>query len=79
MCRAPVSRFDFSVRLAEKLGLKKDLIHPIKTAELNQKAKRPLNSSLVSDKMKSETQYRMIELDRALELFASQSEEDSKE
>ena len=72
----PVSRFVFSIKLAEKLGLKKDLIRPIKTAELNQKARRPLDSSLVSERIESETQYRMMELDMALELFTSQVREE---
>lgn len=73
-----LSRFDFSLRTAEKLGLQKDLIHPIKTTSLNQRAKRPMDSSLLSERMRKELQYGMMELDKALAIFASQAAEDLK-
>ena len=44
-----ISRYDFAVKIAESFNLKKDLIEPIKTAELNQTAMRPLKGGLNSN------------------------------
>ena len=44
-----VSRFDFANKIANVFNLKKSLIKPILTSELNQTAKRPLKSGLKSD------------------------------
>ena len=44
-----VSRFDFANKIADVFNLKKSLIKPILTSELNQTAKRPLKSGLTSD------------------------------
>lgn len=44
-----VSRFDFANKIADVFNLKKSLIKPILTSELNQAAKRPLKSGLKSD------------------------------
>ena len=44
-----VSRFDFANKIANVFKLKKSLIKPILTSELNQTAKRPLKSGLTSD------------------------------
>ena len=44
-----VSRFDFANKIADVFNLKKSLIKPILTSELNQTAKRPLKSGLASD------------------------------
>ena len=45
-----LSRYDFSLRIAELFGLDAGLITPITTAELKQKAPRPLRSGLIVDK-----------------------------
>ena len=44
-----VNRFDFANKIADVFNLKKSLIKPILTSELNQAAKRPLKSGLKSD------------------------------
>ena len=44
-----VSRFDFANKIADVFNLKRSLIKPILTSELNQTAKRPLKSGLTSD------------------------------
>ena len=44
-----VSRFDFANKIADVFNLKKSLIKPILTSELNQTAKRPLKSGLTSN------------------------------
>ncbi|MDP4173949.1 MAG: dTDP-4-dehydrorhamnose reductase [Bacteroidota bacterium] len=49
-----LSRFDFTLKIADFFGLDKSLIKPIKTCELNQLAPRPLNSGLIT--LKAETQ-----------------------
>ncbi len=48
-----LSRFDFAIKIAETFQLKKNLINPIKTAELNQIAARPLKGGLNVDRAKS--------------------------
>ncbi len=53
------NRFDFSVRLAEIFGFNSTLISPIKTADLNQKAPRPLNSRFELDKLYSEIDFKL--------------------
>lgn len=40
-----VSRYDFAIQLADVFDFNKELIGPVTTEELNQKAPRPLNSS----------------------------------
>jgi len=48
-----LSRFDFAIKIAETFQLKKNLINPIKTRELNQIAARPLKGGLNVDRAKS--------------------------
>ena len=48
-----ISRFDFAIKIAETFQLKKNLINPIKTRELNQIAARPLKGGLNVDRAKS--------------------------
>ena len=67
----PVDRYHFSVRLVERLGLEPGLVHATVTSELNQRAKRPANSSLSSELLGRSTGYRMLDLESALERFAN--------
>ena len=48
-----VSRYDFAIKIAETFQLNKKLIKPIKTAELNQIAPRPLKGGLNMDRAKN--------------------------
>lgn len=48
--REVISRYDFALKIAEVFDLDASLINPIKTADLKQKAPRPLNSGLIVDK-----------------------------
>lgn len=48
-----ISRFDFANKIADTFKLKKNLIQPIKTFELNQIALRPLKGGLNTDMAKS--------------------------
>jgi dTDP-4-dehydrorhamnose reductase len=53
-----LSRYDFSKIIAEYFGLDQKLIVPITTDELNQTAKRPLKSGLLTLKAQTEIGYR---------------------
>ena len=49
-----ISRYDFALELARVFGFRTDLITPIKTAELKQKAVRPLRSKFNLSKLHTE-------------------------
>lgn len=53
-----LSRFDFTLQIADFFNLDKTLINPILTEELKQPAKRPLNSGLLTLKAETELNYR---------------------
>lgn len=72
-----ISRYDFSCRLARRLGLDETLITPVSTADLHQLARRPPNSSLDSTKLAQLARYEMLDLTRALDRFAQDFEADS--
>ena len=48
--REIVSRFEFALKIAKVFGLDASLINPITTADLKQKAPRPLQSGLIVEK-----------------------------
>ncbi len=52
-----LSRYEFCLRIAEYFKLKKELILPVTTKELNQPALRPLNSGLIIKKAESDLHY----------------------
>jgi len=53
-----LSRFDFTLRIAEYFNLGKNLITPITTEELKQPARRPLKSGLLILKAETELGYK---------------------
>jgi len=53
-----LSRFDFTMRIAEHFNLNKNLISPIITEELKQPARRPLKSGLLILKAETELGYK---------------------
>ncbi|HVO75820.1 MAG TPA: dTDP-4-dehydrorhamnose reductase [Ignavibacteriaceae bacterium] len=53
-----LSRYDFTMEIAEFFKLDKNLVKPILTEELKQPAKRPLNSGLIT--LKAETELGFI-------------------
>lgn len=67
-----IDRFRFTVRLAERLGLPRELVQPVRTAELGQAALRPANSSLDPGRWEAETGARMPSLDESLDRLASE-------
>ena len=53
-----LSRYEFTLLIADFFKLNKDLITPIKTIELNQPAPRPLKSGLITLKAQTELGYK---------------------
>jgi dTDP-4-dehydrorhamnose reductase len=53
-----LSRYDFTIRIADFFNLDKKLITPITTEELNQPARRPLKSGLITLKAETELGYK---------------------
>ena len=49
-----LSRYDFANEICDVFGLKNDFLIPVKSISLNQRAKRPFNSSLSCEKIQSE-------------------------
>lgn len=64
-----LSRFDFTMRIAEYFNLDKKLIQPIDTKELNQPAPRPLKSGLITLKAETELGYRPHTIEETFELM----------
>lgn len=64
-----LSRFDFTIRIAEYFNLDKKLIQPIDTRELNQPAPRPLKSGLITLKAETELGYRPHTIEETFELM----------
>ncbi|MGE5682352.1 MAG: dTDP-4-dehydrorhamnose reductase [Bacillota bacterium] len=53
-----LSRFDFTIKIADFFKLNKELIKPIRTCDLNQQAPRPLNSGLITLKAEIQLGYK---------------------
>ena len=64
-----LSRYDFTLMIADYFNLDKNLIVPIKTEELNQAARRPLKSGLITIKAQSELGYKPHSILQTLELI----------
>jgi dTDP-4-dehydrorhamnose reductase len=48
-----ISRYDFALLIANIFSLPQNLIHPVRTKELNQSARRPLLAGLITEKAQS--------------------------
>jgi len=64
-----LSRYDFTIRIADYFNLKKNLITPIKTEELKQPARRPLKSGLITLKAETELGYSAREIEETFRLM----------
>lgn len=64
-----LSRFEFSLRVADYFGLDKNLIIPISTEELNQASRRPLKSGLIILKAETELGYKPHSVSESLEII----------
>ena len=67
-----LSRYDFTIMIAEFFKLDKSLIKRIKTEDLNQPARRPLKSGLITIKAQSELGYKPHTILQSLELMKSE-------
>ena len=61
-----ISRYEFSLKIADSFNLNKKLISKINTLELNQFAKRPLNSILNTRKIENDFNINMNYIDECL-------------
>jgi len=61
-----LSRYEFSEIIADFFGLDKSLIKPVTTEELNQPARRPLKSGLITLKAETELGYKPHTIKEAL-------------
>lgn len=64
-----LSRFDFTLRIAEYFKLDQSLILPIKTIELNQPARRPLKSGLLTIKAQSELGFKPCSIEESFAIM----------
>jgi dTDP-4-dehydrorhamnose reductase len=64
-----LSRYDFSLRIADYFNLDKSLITPITTDELKQPAKRPLHSGLITIKAESELEFKPHSINETLAIM----------
>ncbi|MBI4057174.1 MAG: SDR family oxidoreductase [Elusimicrobia bacterium] len=64
-----LNRYEFALQAAEVLGLDKSLITPQKTSELNQRALRPLEAGLKTDKVRAELGCHLISVKEGVSLI----------
>ena len=64
-----LNRYEFTLMIAEYFKLDKNLVKKIKTEELNQPARRPLKSGLITIKAQSELGYKPHTINQALKLM----------
>ncbi|MDP3148850.1 MAG: dTDP-4-dehydrorhamnose reductase [Ignavibacteria bacterium] len=62
-----LSRYEFTLRIADYYNLDKSLVTPIVTAELNQPAPRPLKSGLITIKAESEFGFKPHSIEESFE------------
>ena len=67
-----INRYELALKVVSVFRLNKELIKPVKTSELNQKAPRPLYSGLKIDKIKNETNIKLLPCDEGLNIMKSQ-------
>ena len=73
MCgRERTSRYRFALKIARFFSLDCALIHPAKTDELDQKAKRPLKSGFILKKAEGELGHKFMNVEESLKVMASQ-------
>jgi dTDP-4-dehydrorhamnose reductase len=70
-----LNRYEFTLKLAEKMGYDTFLVNPVDSSSLKQAAARPIDSSLHVGKIERVLGLPMPTIDQALTLFASQSKE----
>jgi len=64
-----LSRYDFTIKIADYFNLDKNLINPIKTVDLNQAAPRPLSSGLITIKAESQLGFKPHSIEETLAIM----------
>ena len=64
-----LTRYDFALAVCEEFGLSKELIVPVLTSQLKQKALRPLSAGLTINKVKSVVNLPIVGVKEGLHLF----------
>lgn len=67
-----LSRFDFTLRIADYFNLNKSLIKSIKTEDLKQPAKRPLKSGLITIKAESQFGFKPVSIEESLAIMKTE-------
>ncbi len=69
-----LSRYEFTLRIADYFNLDKSLINKIVTADLNQPARRPLKSGLIILKAETELGYKPLEIEETFAIMQKELE-----
>jgi dTDP-4-dehydrorhamnose reductase len=72
-----VSRYDFTVKIANMMGYVSDSVKPIESKSFRQIARRPKDSSLDCAKVQADLNYRLLNVDESLAIMRSQIELES--
>ncbi len=72
-----LSRYDFTVKIANMMGYASDTIKPIESKLFHQIARRPRDSSLDCAKVQADLNYRLLNVDESLAIMRSQIELES--
>jgi len=64
-----IDRYRFSLAVCSEFGLNKELVIPVKTQDLKQKAPRPLRAGLKIDKVLRETEVAILDVKESLAKF----------
>jgi dTDP-4-dehydrorhamnose reductase len=67
-----ITRYDFSVKLAESLDLPAELVEPVSNKELGRDVNTGTNKCLSSAKISKSTSYKFLTLDESLKLLKNQ-------
>ncbi len=62
-----LSRYEFALKIQKIFNLNEDLIHPVSSASMNWKAKRPMDTSLNSKKIENKLNKKLKTVDECLE------------
>ena len=68
-----ISRFDFSIRIANYLELDEKLIHPVSNKELGRNVTTGKNKCLNSNKISRETGFKFLDLNESFKKLKKQS------
>ncbi len=69
-----ISRYDFALKIADQFGLDRSLVNRVNTAELNQKAPRPANSTFRIDKIVNRAGFLPLNIEQGLQKLKRQLE-----